>query len=77
MANLIVGEKGITELIQQDANAEQIATEVHRYLGNPGKITALKDFLEKVSQRLGQPGASERAAKEILKYFQKDNAKAT
>ncbi|MBC8492064.1 MAG: lipid-A-disaccharide synthase [Candidatus Marinimicrobia bacterium] len=69
IANLITNKRGITELIQHDANADTIASEAETILTNPQRRDATIQFLKNVSQRLGKPGASERVARIILEYI--------
>jgi len=69
IANLIANKKGVTELIQHDANADTIAGEAETILSNPQRRDATIQFLKNVTQRLGKPGASERVARIILDYI--------
>jgi lipid-A-disaccharide synthase len=69
IANLIANKRGVTELIQHDANANTIASEADTILSNPQQREATIQFLKNVTQRLGKPGASERAARIILEYL--------
>ncbi|MCG2757948.1 MAG: hypothetical protein L6263_05895, partial [Desulfobacteraceae bacterium] len=69
IANLIANKRGIIELIQHDANADTIASEAETILSNPQRRDATIQFLKNVTQRLGKPGASERAARIILEYI--------
>ncbi|MCK4715800.1 MAG: lipid-A-disaccharide synthase [Candidatus Marinimicrobia bacterium] len=69
IANLIANKRGVTELIQHDANADTIASEAETILSNPQRRDETIQFLKNVTQRLGKPGASERAARIILEYI--------
>ncbi len=69
IANLIANKRGVTELIQHDANADTIAGEAETILSNPQRRDETIQFLKNVTQRLGKPGASERAARTILEYL--------
>jgi len=69
IANLIANKRGVTELIQHDANADTISSEAEKILSNPQQRDATIQFLKNVTQRLGKPGASERAARIILEYL--------
>jgi len=66
LPNLILGEEKMPELLQYDATPEKIAVAALKILKNSALQSQMKKELEKVSQILGEPGASERAAKEIL-----------
>ena len=57
------------ELLQYDATPAKIAAEALKILRDPALQKRMKEDLEKVSRELGQPGAAERAAKEILQLL--------
>lgn len=67
MANVVAGKMIVPECIQFDANGERIAQELKAIFTDEVKIIAIKSELEKVRNSLGEPGASMRAAREILK----------
>ncbi|HPC36007.1 MAG TPA: lipid-A-disaccharide synthase [Candidatus Marinimicrobia bacterium] len=69
IANLIAEKKGVTELIQHDANVENIKREVTRILRDQSYANQIRDFLQYVCRQLGEPGASRRAAQVILNYL--------
>lgn len=69
LANLITGSKGVTELVQSQANPLRIAYEARRILTDKAYNVQLRQFLASVHQQLGTPGASKRAAQAILKYL--------
>ena len=60
MANLIAGRRVVPELIQGDFTPEAVADEILRLLGPDG--ATMKASLDEVRTRLGQGGASARAA---------------
>lgn len=63
----IVGEKEIVpELVQSEVNGERIASEVRKIVA-PGHYEQVCAELARIRERLGGPGASARAAKEIHK----------
>ena len=66
MPNLILGEKKFPELLQVDATPQKIADEAIAILSDRKLRERMKQDLEEVSRRLGEPGASVRAAQEIL-----------
>ena len=66
MANLIAGRKVVPELIQDDCNPEQVASEIVRYLTDPSYAERVRTALADVRSRLGGGGASARAASSIL-----------
>lgn len=66
LPNIIAGRKVVPELLQHAVTAENIAHEVLPVLRDPKvKNAMLQDLLE-VRQKLGELGAVERVAKEIL-----------
>src|SRR6266851_8026870 len=69
MVNLIAGKRAVPELIQNDFTASRVATEVLRLLNDESAREALRRDLAEVRQRLGPPGAVDRAADAILKLL--------
>jgi lipid-A-disaccharide synthase len=72
MANLIAGREVVKELIQKDFNGPNVAAETLRLLDDPEALTAVRSGLADVRQRLGQPGASARAARVVLETLDKN-----
>ena len=64
LVNIVAGKNVVPELIQHDVNGERIAAEVRR-LAEPGEHARVVRELAEVRHRLGEPGASRRAAAEI------------
>ena len=62
MANLIAGRRVVKELIQNDFTPEAVAREAQALLDDSAARAALRTALGQVRERLGPPGASERAA---------------
>jgi lipid-A-disaccharide synthase len=69
IANLIAGKKGVEELIQHGANVTNITREVLQILRNRHHADRIRIFLQDVNRQLGEPGASQRAARIILNYL--------
>jgi len=63
LANLIAGKTIVPELIQKDANPDRIAAEVMGILGDEARMLGIKKELNRIREKLGSPGASERAAR--------------
>ncbi len=63
MANLLAGERVFPELIQDDFTPEHLAREVLGLIRDPGRMNAVRRGLAAVIRRLGEPGASARAAR--------------
>jgi lipid-A-disaccharide synthase len=62
LANLVSGKPIVPELIQHEASAENIARDALRMLRDDEGLAKMRHELSQVAQRLGTPGASNRAA---------------
>jgi lipid-A-disaccharide synthase len=69
MVNLIAGRRAVPELIQNDFTPQRVAAEVLRLLNNPAARKSFRHDLAEVRQRLGPPGAVDRAADAIVKLI--------
>jgi lipid-A-disaccharide synthase len=69
MVNLIAGRKVVPELIQHDATAEKISTEVASILNDPERLAQIRSALGEVRDRLRIDGASgaRRAAGAVMR----------
>jgi len=65
MANILLGEEVIEELIQKDVNSENIYRKSSSILGNDFCYTSIKTKLGRLKEILGGPGASRKAAESI------------
>ncbi|HEV2884846.1 MAG TPA: lipid-A-disaccharide synthase [Pyrinomonadaceae bacterium] len=65
LVNLVAGEEVATELMQDDLNGERLANELLELLDEKRSSEA-RNRLHDVAQRLGEGGASKRAAERIL-----------
>jgi len=65
MVNLIAERKVVTELVQEFFTAERVAAGTLRLLEDPKAREEVRRGLAEVRQRLGPPGAVERAAEQI------------
>ena len=66
MANIIAGKKVVPELIQDEASGERIAAEAARLLSDTQYYRTVHAELELIKKKLGEPGASARAARIAL-----------
>jgi lipid-A-disaccharide synthase len=66
MVNLIAGEKIVPELIQDDFTPEAVAAEAVSMLTDTARAAKIRGGLREVRRKLGEGGASRRAAKAIL-----------
>ena len=69
MVNLIAGERVVVELIQDECTPEAVAREAVRLLTDGEYRTRMLASLQEVKQKLGGPGASDRAAEAILELI--------
>ncbi|MBE7176104.1 MAG: lipid-A-disaccharide synthase [Mucilaginibacter polytrichastri] len=65
LVNLIADRRIVTELIQEECNPERIAEELNSVLSAEGREKMLADYAD-LDQRMGEPGASDRAATIII-----------
>ena len=67
MPNLIAERRSIPELIQEGFTPAAVARETTKLLTDAAAAAAMRDDLREVRRRLGQPGASRRAAEAVLR----------
>ncbi len=65
MVNLLLEREAVPELIQHDAEPEVICRRAVDLLTDPERIRAMRADLGQLRERLGEPGASRRAAVEV------------
>jgi lipid-A-disaccharide synthase len=65
LVNIIAGKEVVPELLQHDVNGERIAAEARRLL-EPEYNRWVREELAAVRTKLGEPGASRRAAEAIM-----------
>lgn len=68
LVNLIMDEEIVKELIQEDCNPQKIAQELKSILVNPERQKMLSNY-EKLADKMGEPGASQKTAKLIYQYL--------
>jgi lipid-A-disaccharide synthase len=66
LVNVIAGKKIMPEFIQRDATPERIASASLGFLTDDAKYAAAVDALKEVRARVGDEGASARAAESVL-----------
>jgi lipid-A-disaccharide synthase len=62
MVNLIAGKRVVPELVQKDFTPERVAREAARLLDSPAAREEIQKGLAEVREKLGPPGAIDRAA---------------
>jgi len=65
MANIILGEDVVPELIQNKVNPDSIFNETKRILSNGNLYNSIKKKLLEINEKLGKKGATKRAAESI------------
>jgi len=70
LVNLVLGKRAVPELLQDDARAERVADEMSRLLGARATIDAMRRELGLLRGRLGEPGASARAADAVVEVLE-------
>ncbi len=63
LVNIIAGRVIVPELLQDDMNPQRIASEMLSIIEDPDRAAQIRAGLKEVRTKLGQPGASERAAR--------------
>jgi len=66
MVNLVAGQKIVPEYAQTDFTPEAVAAAAVRFLTDAVYAERTREALRNVRQRLGGPGASRRAARQVL-----------
>ncbi len=70
LVNLVAGERLVTELMQEELTGDRLATELVGLL-DKDRNDSLRAKLRDVAHRLGEPGASKRAAEKVLATLRK------
>ncbi len=69
LVNLIMDERVVPELFQEQANPEDMAKELGRYISDPQYRESTHAKLKQVKQKLGARGATEKVAKILSEYM--------
>ena len=71
LVNLVAGKEIATELMQDDLTGDNVVKELMKLL-DPKMNRKMREQLREVSMKLGEPGASKRAAAVILMFLAAD-----
>jgi lipid-A-disaccharide synthase len=69
LVNLVLERGAVPELLQGQARPERVAREAAAILRDPGRVAAMRADLAELRGRLGEPGASGRAARAVLRHL--------
>jgi lipid-A-disaccharide synthase len=69
LANIILGERVVPELIQHHATPKNIKSEIQKYLSDQNYFNEVALKLAKIPELIGRAGAANRAAREISKFL--------
>ena len=75
MVNLVLGREVVPELLQGEAEPERIAAEALRLLGDREARARVRAGLAELRPRLGEGGASERAARQVAEVLARERAR--
>ncbi len=67
LVNVVAGKKIVPELIQNEVRPGRLVEELRPMYSDEIRIAQIKEELKKMRQSLGEPGASRRAAQEVMK----------
>jgi lipid-A-disaccharide synthase len=74
LVNLVAEKEIAPELIQRDVNPQRIADEAFRILRDPLLSRKMVESMGEVRQKLGEPGAAQRAAHIVLSLMKEAGA---
>ncbi len=69
LPNIIAGCEIVPELLQKQANLDQVFTIAENHLSNPDLLTAQRQRLSEIRKKLGEEGAAERVANIVRSYL--------
>lgn len=72
LINILAGEEVVEEFIQSDADPCHLAAAMKRFLDHPAEADALRAKMAEVVERLGPPGAHDRAAEAVEQWLPED-----
>ncbi|HQV30925.1 MAG TPA: lipid-A-disaccharide synthase [Calditrichia bacterium] len=69
LANIVLGKAAVPEFIQKDLNVPNLVRGAGRFLRDEGYYRSVREDLKGIREALGEPGASQRAAAEIVEFL--------
>jgi lipid-A-disaccharide synthase len=69
LPNILLGREVVPELLQSRWTARQLALETVELLSDSTRLTRMKKELRYVPQKMGEAGATERIAKDLLQLW--------
>jgi lipid-A-disaccharide synthase len=75
MVNIILEEETVPELIQNQMTPENIYLEIKKILSDEKIYSGIKEKLKKIKKKLGEEGASKKAARSIYSLLSKNELK--
>lgn len=76
LVNLVLGERVAPELVQGGASPHAMAEKARELLEGPELVSRMTEKLATLREALGEPGASRRAAQEVLAVLDEEEATA-
>jgi lipid-A-disaccharide synthase len=74
LVNLVAEKEIAPELLQRDVNPQRISDEALRILRDPILSRKMVESMKEVRQKLGEPGAAQRAARIVVSLLQEADA---
>ena len=66
LPNILMQKRVIPELLQEDLSAKRLMIETLELLLNPGAMNTMRQNLKWIPKRMGEPGATNRIAKDLI-----------
>lgn len=74
MVNLVLGQRAVPEILPPEPDATLVVEEATRLLTDPAAIDSMREALAELRPRLGERGASRRAAEEVVRFLDEEKA---
>jgi len=77
LANVVAGKRIVPEFVQKKAVPQKITDEMYEILSDKNRYKTIQNELEKVKEKLGEEGASKRAAQIVARMMTKNEKEMT